>query len=318
MEQVRKKSPELIETIYGLESTGNYHKPLAYYLKKRGGDVVFVSTLAVRRNRETIDVSWDKSDRKDAENIADLVSQGKFFYCEMEEGLYADSRRLIRHYMSLQEEQTRLKIKLRNDVLSLIFPELDGLFANMGSKLLRKILSQTPYPGQIRRQTAEEFTNGLNGFGRSREKIGCVYKAACESIGIELEKESMRLELNYLLERYDQLEQEIDRVRRKIYTGLNGVAGYKNLQTIPGVGPYLAAILWAEVGDIRRYENGRQLVKLAGLDIARHQSGAYCSQGKISKRGREVLRGAVYQAAVVAITCDVKFKSKYERQLQRQ
>jgi transposase len=315
-EAMQKQS--VVECVYGLESTGNYHKPLAYFLNKAGGQVVLVSTLAVRRNRETLDVSWDKNDRKDAENIADLVRQGKFFYAAPPGGLYAETRRLLGHYQCLQAEQSKLKTKMRNDMLSLIFPELEGMFSDMGSKLLRKILQQTPFPSQIRRLSLEEFERGLKGFGRSWKKIGQAYQAACESIGIEAEKESIGVELEYWLERYDQLEEKMSRLEKKIYGRLEGVKGYQLLQTIPGVGPYLAAVLWSEIGDIEHYECGRQLVKLAGLDIAHYQSGKFCSEGKISRRGREGLRAAVYQAAVVAVGCDRQFKSRYQRLLQRQ
>lgn len=313
-----KQKKGVITVLYGLESTGNYQKPLAYFLQQAGEHVVQVSTLAVRRNRETVDVSWDKSDRKDAENIADLLHQGKFFYYDGDADGYAQVRQLVRQDAYLHEEQKKIKIKLRNDVLSCVFPELDRLFSQMGSPLLRRLLGQLPFPAEIRQLSEVEFTQRLGPVpARSRAKVQLIYQAAGQSIGIESEKEALRLGLNYLLTRYDQLDKEIGQVREQMAARLSGVADYKNLQTIPGVGPLLAAVIWSEVGDIGRYSHARQLVKLAGLDIARYQSGTFCSVGKISKRGRKVLRRAAFHAAVAAISHAGPFKERYGHLLAR-
>lgn len=277
--------------LWGLESTGNYHKPLAYFLQTSGELVVLVSTLAVRRNRETLNVSWDKSDRKDAENITDLMGQGKFFYYNSYEDLYGDLRRLVGHYRYVKEEAKKIQIKLRNDILSLVFPELDGLFASMSSPWLGRLLRTLPFPAQIRRLSEPEFIQRLAATGvRYQKKLKQVYQAAQVSVGIEVEKESLQTELNYLLDRYEVLTAAIDHVQKKLTARLQGQARYQNLQTIPGVGPVIAAIILSEVGDISRYDHARQLVKLAGLDIARYQSGKYCSPGNVSKRGRPLLR----------------------------
>jgi transposase len=73
---------------------------------------------------------------------------------------------------------------------------------------------------------------------------------------------------------------------------------YALLRTIPGVGPTVAAILLAEIGDIGWYTQFSQLRKLAGLDIVRVQSGQYAGQARISKCGRGLLRWALYHAAL--------------------
>jgi len=78
---------------------------------------------------------------------------------------------------------------------------------------------------------------------------------------------------------------------------LTPVAGrlpaYALLRTIPGIGPTVAAILLAEIGDIAWYTQFAQLRKLAGLDIVRVQSGQFAGQQRISKCGRRLLRWAL-------------------------
>ena len=62
-----------------MEPSGYYWIHLCEHLMNRGKRAVTISPLAVNRNRETINVSKDKSDPKDAYNIADLMKQGKFY-----------------------------------------------------------------------------------------------------------------------------------------------------------------------------------------------------------------------------------------------
>jgi transposase len=44
----------LVEIVYGLEPTASYHKPLAEYLIRQNEQVVYVSNVAVKRNREML------------------------------------------------------------------------------------------------------------------------------------------------------------------------------------------------------------------------------------------------------------------------
>jgi hypothetical protein len=75
---------------------------------------------------------------------------------------------------------------------------------------------------------------------------------------------------------------------------------YGWLLSLPGIGPTLAAILLAEIGDIAWYTKFSQLRKLAGLDIIGVASGKWTGTMRISKCGRPLLRWALYQAALGA------------------
>jgi len=62
------------------------------------------------------------------------------------------------------------------------------------------------------------------------------------------------------------------------------------------VGPTLAAILLAEIGDITWYTKFSQLRKLAELDIIWLASGEWAGTPRISRAGRSLLRWALVQA----------------------
>ena len=56
----------------------------------------------------------------------------------------------------------------------------------------------------------------------------------------------------------------------------------------------------AELGDPRRFQNSRDAVRYAGLDITVHQSDQHRSPGHLSRQGPPALRWALYEAAQAA------------------
>jgi transposase len=62
--------------VIGFEATGNYHRPLAYFLHEHGFELRLIPTLALARTREAMHNSWDKNDPKDAQVILHLLKTG--------------------------------------------------------------------------------------------------------------------------------------------------------------------------------------------------------------------------------------------------
>jgi transposase len=75
------------------------------------------------------------------------------------------------------------------------------------------------------------------------------------------------------------------------------------LQSVPGIGPIVAATILAELGDIRRFDSPDELGAYAGMVPRVVQSGAYCHHGHITKQGPPILRWCMQQAAWVAVRC---------------
>jgi transposase len=71
------------------------------------------------------------------------------------------------------------------------------------------------------------------------------------------------------------------------------------------------------IGDPDRFENGRQVLKLAGYDLSADRSGKDSDKAipEISKRGKAGLRYALYQAALIASTRNQAFMRYYTRKL---
>jgi transposase len=88
----------------------------------------------------------------------------------------------------------------------------------------------------------------------------------------------------------------------------------RRLQSIPGVGPYIAASIIGEIQDMSRFRTGKQLTAFAGLDPRIRQSGhTLNSTGRLTKRGSSYLRRSLFIAASVARQRDPNFKALYDK-----
>ena len=99
---------QLSQVVFGLEPTGNYHKPLAYWLIQRNYLVVLVAGKAVKDNRELLDGCWDKNDTKDSANAADLVSQGRCQFYEQPDSALIAVRNLLVMRKQLKKRRTQI------------------------------------------------------------------------------------------------------------------------------------------------------------------------------------------------------------------
>lgn len=76
--------------------------------------------------------------------------------------------------------------------------------------------------------------------------------------------------------------------------------GPRALTTHYGIGPLCAAIIWAELGDPRRFRSSDQAVRFSGLDITVWSSDGRRARGRLARQGPPELRWALYEAAKCA------------------
>jgi len=89
---------------------------------------------------------------------------------------------------------------------------------------------------------------------------------------------------------------EIDVVGRRVAAQLSGHPGYTAVQAIDGVGPVLAAVFVAEIGDVHRFTRPEQLCCWAGLTPRHRESDTTVHRGRITKQGSPLVRWAAVEA----------------------
>ena len=99
------------------------------------------------------------------------------------------------------------------------------------------------------------------------------------------------------LHRIDELTAEIVPLRTQLVDFARRQAGCRALQCQYGIGWLCAAIMWAEIGDARRFTSSDQVVRYAGLDVTVYSSDDKRSPGHLSRQGSPELRWAAFEAA---------------------
>jgi transposase len=94
----------------------------------------------------------------------------------------------------------------------------------------------------------------------------------------------------------EDLDVEIDLFARLIRGRLVADPGYRAVQQIPGIGPVLAAVFVAEIGDVHRFPGPAQLASWAGLTPKHHESDTHTHRGRITKQGSKLVRWAAIES----------------------
>jgi len=95
------------------------------------------------------------------------------------------------------------------------------------------------------------------------------------------------------------LEFEIEVFTNLVQGRLRNDPGYVAVQQIPGIGPVLAAVFVAEVGDVSRFGTAQQLACWAGLTPKHHESDTHVHRGRITKQGSRLVRWAAVESVQV-------------------
>jgi transposase len=95
----------------------------------------------------------------------------------------------------------------------------------------------------------------------------------------------------------DSLSTLIEPLRAQLQASGRRQPGSRALMGHYGIGALCAAIIWAELGDCRRFSNSDQAVRFSGLDITVYSSDNKRSPGRLARQGSPELRWALFEAA---------------------
>ena len=313
------KQHRLKEVVFGLEPTGNYHKPLAHWLIQHNYLVVLVAGKAVKDNRELLDGRWDKNDTKDSANAADLVSQGKCQFYEQPDSVVIALRNMLVVRKQLKKEEHKLRMRIRNGLIVKYFPELDRHWGSCLEENLAIVrwyldphkIADTDFDLFVRHVTTTD--RGL----RQLQRLKAIHQVAGQSVGLPVDA-SACYEARLLVERLKAVKDELAQTMQQIEELCRSLAGYKLLLTIPGFGPYIAALVLSALADPFRFVSRKQVIRLAGLDLNASRSGKKSADSVpvISKKGDADLRYALYQAALIASYHNEGFRRIYHRMIE--
>ena len=308
------RQPEPV-TLVTMESSGHYWMPLALHLRRQAVAVSVVNPLAAKYFAKSR-LARTKSDPADARSLAEMAMRDAPPARDPLAG--AELRQGARFAMILVTEQAKVCQRLIR-LVELGFPELGELFDDPTCRTAREILRIAPTARAATRRRTSTLANANAGPGRRRlgqTKAKRLQAAAADSIAVpELDAE-VAFEVGLLLNQYDLFERQIADADARVASLLDGELA-RRLQTIPGVGPSIAATLLAEIGDIGRFSEFDQLLAYAGVHPAERSSGRKGANREtawhMSKAGNSQLRAAAYRMAVVGVQHNPVIAAHYAR-----
>ena len=300
--------------IPGMEPTGHYWFNLGAYLQEQGIKPVHVNPHHVKKSKEMDDNNPNKNDRKDPKTIASLVNEGRFSYPYIPTGVYAEIRNLSNLRLQTQEEITRIRNRIAR-WFSIYFPEYKSVYQQPNAVSGMMVISQAPLPCDITKLGVDGVNKiwrdaKLRGAGLKRAKT--LVSAAERSIGNREAPESARMEIRNLLKDHEVYQGRMGEIMAATEGKLAEIPYIDKMLEIKGVGIKTVSCFIAEVGDIGRFDNPKQVQKLAGYAIVSSDSGKHQGESHISYRGRKRLRYALYEAAISVIGKNQEFKKVYD------
>jgi transposase len=241
-----------------------------------------------------------KDDAKDAAQICKLVGAGLFVGRTRLAEAVAEMRVLATERHRVGVEQTRLRNRLHS-VLDVAWPEFAAQFAALTTPTPVAILRRWPLPADLAGASPRAVRALVVGVSRNHfgpERLARLLTSARETVGLPSAPDARRSEIRRLLERLALVQTHIAAVEARLAALVAAHPGARALSTVPEVSAVCAATLVAELGAPETYASPKQVLKLAGMNLARRESGTSVrGRVKQTKRGRPLLRRQLFLLA---------------------
>ena len=300
--------------IAGMEPTGHYWFNLGRFLQNVGVQPVLVNPHHVKKSKELDDNNPTKNDRKDPKVIAGLVKDGRYSCPYIPEGVYSELRNISNMRMQYDSELTRIKNRMARWV-NIYFPEYKDVYGNMDAVSGIMILKIAPLPEDIVDLGIEGVNKvwrnaKLRGVGIKRAKS--LVEAAEHSIGTKEGANAARMEIRNLMDDYDMYSKRVGDCMSMMEELLNQIPYVDKLLAIKGVGLKTVTGFIAEIGNINRFDNPKQLQKYAGFAIKENSSGKHKGETTINRRGRKRLRYLLFEVAMSLVSKNQDFREIHQ------
>lgn len=298
------------QIVLGLEPTGHYWFCLATWMISNGISVVQVNPYAVKQTKEIEDNSQLKDDTKDPKLIANLVKDGNYGMPYLPEKLYADLRRLSMLRDQLCEDRIRYLNRLHRE-MKIYFPEYKDAFGKFDGAFCLELLKKAPFPEDLivlGSEGIKQIWHDAKLRGRGYSRADEILKYAQESVGLKDGSDASGMAVRWFVERILELDEQLAEVESRLIKSCMNIPHAENILEISGVGERVLTGILAEIGDISRFDDVKQIQKLSGLGLVACSSGKHKGETRISHRGRKRLRYWLFQAAKSAVAHSEEFK----------
>ena len=308
LNRIKKYKLENISVI--MESTGIYHRSIERFFLESDLDVYVINPIYGKMKKRNLRKT--KTDKEDCYNLANLFFNNNFKQYIKPEQLYLDMNALSRQYFALTEKSINLKNRLK-ELIYLCFPEYDEIFKQsmMYSNASLSFIERFPHANIVKNTRIDYIQNFLkkNNFRYFKSKAIKIKELANSSYPAVNMNDEIVNNLSQLAKLIKEFQKEIDIIKYKIITLAKKTKYFEPINSIFGIGEFTTAIIIAELGDINRFNNIKELTAYCGLDPSIKQSGKSINvHGPISKSGNKYMRQILFMSILSIIKCSAQHK----------
>ena len=320
---VRARSAGFVSVTVACEPTGHRWRVLDQLAAQRGLALVCVQPLLVYRAREAEDLTFDKSDPKDAVIIARLTAGLHCYEPERADAVWARLRHLGARRLHLTADATAAVNQVR-DLLECAWPAvLDASPAPFRSASWRAAVAVALDRARgdlarVRRLGLDRFTAAVRAelprWDATRpclRIVRAVYAAAADPAGVLAQRPGALERAGLAIDDWHDTRARLAQSEARMVAVLGDLGLTELVMSIAGLTPVGAAAILAETGDPNRFLTPRSLVKHAGLCPRDNASGGYQGKTSISGRGRPGLRVAAWRAVWAALPNNPVMAAKF-------
>jgi len=307
-----------------VEPTGHRWRVVGQLAAERQMPFVCVQPLMSSWARRAEDLTFDKTDDKDAVLIARLAAQLRCYLPEPADETWSRLRHLGIRRARLVAEQVA-QVQQMRDLLECAWPAvLDAarqpfrsttwhaaltvaLSRAGGGDLGRVIrLGRRRFDAAVRRQVAR--WDAVNPW---QKIIGAVFAACADPAGVAALRHGALERVALLLADWRDTQARLADTEQRLVSVLDELGLTELACSITGLSAVGAAAILAETGDPRRFTTGRALVKHAGLAPRQKASGSYTGRTRTTGQGRPALRLAAWRAVWGALKSNPVYAARF-------
>lgn len=293
------------ETRVVMESTGNYHLPVAWLLNDSGFYVSVVNAMLVHDYGNN-SLRRAKTDKKDAIKLANY---GLDHWLTLPRYVPEEETRLMLKNCYRQYQQySKVRTMLKNNLISLLdtaFPGANRLFSSPphadGSEKWVDFVAAFWHCECVCGLSEKAFISKYQkwckkcSYNFSEDKALDIYASACGHFSVMPKTDTAKLLVEQAVSQLRATSAALAALKLEMQSLASSLPEYPVVMRMFGVDPVLGPQLMAEIGDVRRFHSKKALVAFAGIDAPPYQSGQMDIYSRsISKRGSASLRRTLF------------------------
>ena len=305
------------------EPTGHRWRVLGQLAADRSMPFVCVQPMQTSWARRSEDLTFDKTDDKDAILIARLTAQLRCYVPEPVEETWGRLRHLGTRRERLIGEAVS-QVQQMRDLLECVWPAaLETANYPFRSRTWAAAMwvvvdrdnadfTRTRRLGPARFETAvrREITN-RGGHKPCLRIVRKLFAALNDPTGVIAHRRGGLERVQLLLEDWAENQRRLADTEARMTAVLDELELTALVTSISGISAVGAAAILAETGDPRRFSTARALVKHAGLAPRERLSGTFTGRTKLTGQGRPRLRLAAWRAVWGALQTNTAYAARY-------